>query len=231
MTQETPRFERFLESAARAVSGTGIHPVAILQQVQAAGEAAIRDGAVPNRYRIRVSQHDADGVGRLERSLRSGIERMLDELMQRRHLNRLGEWDVTFEPTRELSAGEVRVTAAFAEGAHRDLATEHVLARPTEVITRVKGTVLVLPDGARIRVTHAPFVIGRAQGCDLVIPDLSISRRHAVIQAVQGRPLVLRDVESRNGISVYGERVEELDLVPGAAFELGDIGFAVEEER
>ncbi len=231
MTQETPRFERFLESAARAVSGSGIHPIAVLQQVQAAGETGVRDGAMPNRYRIRVSQNDAVGITRLEGSLRSGIERMLDEMMQQRHLSRLGEWDIAFEPTPELSAGEVRVSAVFAEEAHRELATERALARPTEVITRLRGTVLVLPDGARIRVTHAPFVIGRAQGCDLVIPDLSISRRHAVIHAGPGRPPVLRNLESRNGIAVRGEQVVELELDPGSVFELGDVSFTVEEEE
>lgn len=76
-------------------------------------------------------------------------------------------------------------------------------------------------------VTHAPFFIGRAAGCDLVLPDLSISRRHAVIR-VDGEGVVLVDMDSRNGITVNGARVEQFGLYDGARFMLGDIEFVVE---
>jgi hypothetical protein len=232
MTQDSPRLERFLEQAARAFSGVGLHPIRILQQAQEAAQTGVRDGAMPNRYRILVAPAERERLRRLERTLRQGIERMLDEQMAQQQLSRLAEWDIDFDGLPSLSTGEVRVVASFAETAHRPANAGQISARITEVITRVRGTVLVLPDGGRSRVSHVPFVIGRAQGCDLVVPDLSISRRHAVIRAQANGTLLLSDLESRNGITAdSGERVEQLVLSPGTAFQLGDARFAVEAEQ
>ena len=230
MTQPGPRFERFLEQAARAVSGTGHHPIAILQRVQAAAENGLRDSAVPNRYRVEYSGADGSRVARIERLLISGIEQMLDEMVEERHLSRLASWDVNLLATPALAPGEIRVHASFSQPAHRGLAPSELLDRRTQVITRVQGTVLVLGDGTRVRVQHTPFVIGRANGCDLVVPDLSVSRRHAVIRSEAAGPLVLHDLESRNGIVVSGERVAELPLIPGAMFALGEASFTVEAD-
>jgi len=228
MTQETPRFERFLEQAARAVSGTSLHPISVLQRVQAAAESAIRGEAIPNRYRIEVSAADYQSLQGIEQSLTAGVTRMLDEMVGQRRLTRLAEWDIAFVERERLAPGEVRVGASFAEPAHRDAAAQETLDRRTQIITRVRGTTLVLADGTRVRVLHTPFVIGRAPGCDLVVADLSISRRHAVIRSDAAGPLVLHDLDSRNGVVVGGERVAELALRPGVGFALGDQAFTVE---
>lgn len=230
MTQPGPRLERFLEQAARAVSGTGLHPIAILQRVQAAAEGGIRDSSIPNRYRVECSGADRPRVARLEPQLLSGIQRMLSEMAAERNLRRLAEWDIEFAVLPGLAPGEITVEATFAEPAHREAVAPEVLDRRTQVITRVRGTVFALGDGTRVRVLHTPFVIGRAPGCDLVVPDMSVSRRHAVVRSEAAGPLVLHDLESRNGITVRGQRVTELQLSPGTVFTLGEAEFAVEAE-
>lgn len=226
MTQDSPRFERFLEQAARVVSGAGLHPVAILQQVQGAAEAGIRDGAIPNRYRISVASQDSGRIRRLESSLRTSIHRMLEDTAARRGLTPIADWDISFE-VGSVAPGSVRVAADYADPSHRESARTDLAARPTEVITRLSGVALVLEGGGRINITHAPFFIGRAAGCDLVLPDLSISRRHAAVRS-DGQGLVLVDMESRNGITVNGARVPQLGLYDGLRFMLGDVEFAVE---
>ncbi len=228
MTQPGPRLERFLEQAARAVSGTGLHPIAVLQRVQEAAERAIRDASIPNRFRVEFSAVDRSRMARIERQLVSGIERMLDEMTAERGLARLAPWDITLIEGEGVGAAEVRVTATFAQPAHREVASPDSLERRTQVITRVRGTVLVLSDGTRVRILHTPFVIGRAPGCDLVVPDLSVSRRHAVVRSDAAGPLVLHDLESRNGVAVGEARVSELPLTPGATFSLGEATFTVE---
>ncbi len=50
------------------------------------------------------------------------------------------------------------------------------------------------------------MVIGRHSGCDLILPDVSISRRHAVFKA-RGKVVVFEDQGSRNGSCVNGEVV------------------------
>jgi hypothetical protein len=230
MTQETPRFERFLEQAARAVSGAELHPISVLQRVQAAAEGEIRGDAIPNRYRIEVGPADYQSLRRIEQSLIAGVARMLDEIASQRELTKLAAWDIALAERELLAPGNVRVAAAFAEPAHREIAAQETLDRRTQVITRVRGTTLALSDGTRVRVLHTPFVIGRAPGCDLVVADLSISRRHAVIRSDAAGPLVLHDLDSRNGVVVEGKRVPELALQPGVRFALGDQAFTVEAD-
>jgi DNA-binding NtrC family response regulator len=61
-------------------------------------------------------------------------------------------------------------------------------------------------------------VLGRGDAADIVVPDASVSRRHAVISI--GPPLMLEDLSSQNGTR-HGDK----QLVPGEqrAFAAGDI--------
>ncbi|MBE0608411.1 MAG: DUF3662 domain-containing protein [Dehalococcoidia bacterium] len=225
---DQPRIERFLEQAARMASGAGIHPVEVLQRIQAAAEASIRDGAVANAYRVQYAPADSDRVVRLRDQLARGAGRMLDELARGRSLRQLGPWQFEFAEGVGLAAGTVRVSATYREPAHRP---ETVAVGATRVITRQRGKRLVLDDGTRVPLTHTPFVIGRGVGCDLVVPDLSISRRHAEICSGAGGSLTIRDLESRNGVILDGARIAgETELPPGAMFALGDARFWLEAD-
>ncbi|MCZ7578449.1 MAG: DUF3662 domain-containing protein [Dehalococcoidia bacterium] len=93
---DQPRIERFLEQAARMASGAGIHPVEVLQRIQAAAEASIRDGAIANAYRVQYAPADVDRIARLRDQLARGAGRMLDELANGRGLRQLGPWQFEF---------------------------------------------------------------------------------------------------------------------------------------
>ena len=225
---DQPRIERFLEQAARMASGAGIHPVEVLQRIQAAAEASVREGAIANAYRIQYAPADSDRVVRLRDQLARGAGRMLDDVARGRSLRQLGPWQFEFVEGVGLAAGTVRVSAAYREPAHRP---EAVTPGATRVITRQRGKRLVLDDGTRVPLTHTPFVIGRGVGCDLVVPDLSISRRHAEICSGADGTLTIRDLESRNGVVIDGERIDgESGLVHGATFLLGDARFWLEAD-
>ncbi len=69
---------------------------------------------------------------------------------------------------------------------------------------------------------HA-VTIGRSRGCDLVIDHPSVSRQHAEITA---SPLAIRDLDSRNGTRLRGQRVTAATATPlevGDALQLGDV--------
>lgn len=71
---------------------------------------------------------------------------------------------------------------------------------------------------------HRPFRIGRTTGCELVLPEETVSRRHAELLA--GDDLRIRDLDSTHGVFVNGERVAR------ASLELGDritVGLSVAE--
>ncbi len=79
---------------------------------------------------------------------------------------------------------------------------------------------LILPreigPGAELPITRVPFSIGRSDGCDLVVTDTRVSRRHCQLMLVDDAPYVL-DSGSRNGVYVNGERV-----TGGRALRAGD---------
>ena len=82
----------------------------------------------------------------------------------------------------------------------RAAVSEPVASRQTVLVvgTNVVATV-PLPDSGSV-------VIGRGQGCDLVVDEPSISRRHAVLQV--GPPMTIEDLGSANGTFLRDARLE-----------------------
>jgi predicted component of type VI protein secretion system len=97
---------------------------------------------------------------------------------------------------------------------------------PPQPLARLR--VLEPHGGDRIFVLHGGVLtIGRGRDNDLVLGDPRVSRRHARIQARQGR-LVLSDLESRNGTRVNGAPVEEVAIGIGDEILLGDTRLIVD---
>ena len=64
------------------------------------------------------------------------------------------------------------------------------------------------------------LVIGRDHACDVVLSDLSVSRRHARLIPRDGR-WILQDLASTNGTMVNGRPVGRCELRPGDRLVLG----------
>jgi len=62
--------------------------------------------------------------------------------------------------------------------------------------------------GQRFFIDQPEFVIGRDEGCDLVISDRQVSRRHARIRP-QGEQYALEDLGSKNGTFVNGQELSK----------------------
>jgi len=77
--------------------------------------------------------------------------------------------------------------------------------------------------GQRLLVKVPIVNIGRAEYCDLVIPDDSVSSQHAKLTRREG-VWVLTDLDSTNGTLVDGERIHgEVPIAPGAFVRFGDV--------
>ncbi len=85
------------------------------------------------------------------------------------------------------------------------------------------GRLLVVkgPDrGEMFEVSGAPITLGSGQGCDVLLTDPTISRRH--LEAAPGpEGVVLRDLGSTNGSFVQGARFQELTLGFGTEVTIG----------
>ena len=83
---------------------------------------------------------------------------------------------------------------------------------------------LVLDDGRSQRelVVRERMTVGRDPGCDISDGDPRLSRRHAEFLA-GASGLVVRDLDSRNGVRVNGRLVREATLSPGDLVEIAHL--------
>lgn len=70
-------------------------------------------------------------------------------------------------------------------------------------------------------------VIGRRGDCDLQIPLMRVSKRHCQLNRDQG-VLKVRDLGSRNGTYLNGERINEAVIQPGDYIGVGPIIFVLQ---
>jgi pSer/pThr/pTyr-binding forkhead associated (FHA) protein len=78
--------------------------------------------------------------------------------------------------------------------------------------------------GGRAQIGASGATIGRSRGCDVVIADSDVSRRHAQIVGTGGG-WAIRDLGSTNGLRVNGRAVgnEPVALGPGDRIEIGTV--------
>jgi FHA domain/Domain of unknown function (DUF1707) len=140
---------------------------------------------------------------------------------------------------------ERRVARAYAAST-RDQLDELVIDVPRAVgaestIARAAGWLSGATAGARVawREARVPrlklprlrgdLVLGRDPGCDCVLSDETVSRRHARIRR-RGDAWLLEDLGSMNGTRVNGWRVTEpVELRPGDRVSFGAARFRVSD--
>ncbi len=226
MSHDANPIERFLDRTARKLTGSRLHPLEILQSVRGSFEAAARDGIAPNGLVIHLSKGDYANYEPQVETLRESVIDVMVESSRRLGLRPYGDWYVDIKPRHVMTDGEARTRAFFAATGGQD---RDALPPPnaTRRLFRLNGVTLVLSDGRRIPVTHAPFSIGRGPGNDLVIASLAVSREHAELQR-SDTGLILTDRGSRNGIVVDGRSFQQVVLEPGMVVTLGDTTLRME---
>ncbi|HOW97747.1 MAG TPA: FHA domain-containing protein [Kiritimatiellia bacterium] len=74
-----------------------------------------------------------------------------------------------------------------------------------------------------------PITIGRSPEADVVVLDEKVSRVHCGIRLWDGE-FFIKDLKSRNGTTVNGQRVEMVKLNPGDRIRVGSTTFLFEQE-
>ncbi|HEV2253451.1 MAG TPA: FtsK/SpoIIIE domain-containing protein [Streptosporangiaceae bacterium] len=96
-------------------------------------------------------------------------------------------------------------------------------ARPVAQVTVLQG-----PDaGQRVPLPSGNFTIGRGNGCDLVLSDTLVSRRHVRLFLAPGSA-ELFDLGSANGITLNEEPVARGSWLPGDRLRIGDTMLGIE---
>ena len=97
------------------------------------------------------------------------------------------------------------------------------LSQPPKLIVRLKNRPL-----KTYNFTGKQITIGRLPENDIAIDNLSVSRKHAVIHSVRSG-YVLRDLGSKNGTLLNGEKIEHGEIKSGDAITIGkyEIAFQI----
>ena len=97
------------------------------------------------------------------------------------------------------------------------------LSQPPKLIVKLKNRPL-----KTYNFTGKQITIGRLPENDIAIDNLSVSRKHAVIHSVRSG-YILRDLGSKNGTLLNGEKVEHGELKGGEKITIGkyDIAFQI----
>jgi pSer/pThr/pTyr-binding forkhead associated (FHA) protein len=89
---------------------------------------------------------------------------------------------------------------------------------------------LMLRDGSSPRsfqLKKDSIFIGRREDCDLRIAVGDVSRKHARIQVID-EVVSIEDLGSSNGTYVNGDRVKNIQLVPGDTIQIGPVTFILQ---
>ena len=75
--------------------------------------------------------------------------------------------------------------------------------------------------GREVPLTSSTFFVGRSQNNNLVLSEKSVSRKHAVINFVDGE-YVINDLNSLKGTYINGRKIQESTLRPGDIVNIGE---------
>ncbi len=92
------------------------------------------------------------------------------------------------------------------------------------VLTAIEGPI----EGKFVVIKKSKLFIGRAGTSDVFIPDLSVSRKHAVITLSKAGLLEIEDLDSTNGIYVNNRQVRKAALKTGDAIRIGSTSLIVD---
>ena len=214
------RFEKSVEGAVNGMfskfGSKDLRPV----DLSSALERKIDDEAMamgqnrivaPNEYRFKLSTPDFDRIEQWgSETLSDELADNLTQYAKSQHYVLVGPAVVIFEEDFNLSKGDFRLSASSVQGNAAPVTTED--QNSDCPVLEIKGNQYLL--------TKDKTIIGRGTGCDIIIDDPGISRRHLEID-IEPDKVVARDLGSTNGTFVEGHLVPAATLVDGNTITIG----------
>ena len=214
------RFEKSVEGAVNGVfskfGSKDLQPEdlssALEREIDNEAMPVGRDRTVaPNEYRFKLSTPDFDHIEQW------GSETLADELADNltnyarsQHYAFVGPVVVIFEEDLDLAKGSFKLTAASVQGN----------AVPVTTDEQSQDCPLLEINGSQYLLTKEKTILGRGSGCDIVIDDPGISRKHLEID-VTPNGVIARDLGSTNGTYVEGHQVPAATLLDGNTITIG----------
>ena len=198
---------------------------------------------VPNEFTVYLSSQDRKQFAGYEESLVAELQEYLAEHARRESYALLTAPSVLVTTDEDLAVGEfgiaTRLVQAHAAPDVEAPPAELPLEQPAQTMVYRPPTVVAPPEaeeapppppeqevvtltvaGNTHEITTPRVVLGRSRGCDVPVPDVNVSRRHAELRQ-EGATYWIVDLDSTNGTAVNGKQVERERLRDGDRITLG----------
>jgi hypothetical protein len=221
----------------------------LAKEMDAHKTASVSRVYVPNEYTVYLSRQDRAKLEGYERSLEQELSGYLLEHARRRGYDLLTRPQVEFATDERLRLGEFGIQTRLVKpparegespsqgeeghtmvySAVRERQASQSKRKPAERLVETRAIVSL---GDRRYVLDGPrAAIGRGKGCECVLRDPNVSRRHAELRRAESGDWQIVDLDSTNGIKVNGRRVSTSRLSPGDEVTLGTTTFTFDIEQ
>ena len=214
------RLEKSVEGAVNGVfakfGSKDLQPVdltsALEREIDESAMPVGRERTVaPNEYRFKLSTPDFDRIEQWgSEALANELADNLTKYAKSQHYAFVGPVVVVFEEDLELSKGNFKLTSESVQGN----------AVPVTTDAQAEDCPMLEVNNSQYLLTKSKTIIGRGSGCDIVIDDPGISRKHLEID-ITDNGVIARDLGSTNGTYVEGHQVPAATLLDGNTITIG----------
>ncbi len=198
------RLEKFFERGLSRPFRSTLQPIEIGQRIvremDLARRLGVRGPITPNHIKIWLSSADAQRFEGFQQALVTELTETARQHAVAEGYNFVGPVAVEVFVDDGLHAGAISCKATFVEGR----------SEPR----------VVTAEGASYVIGPRPLIVGRLSGCDIVVNDPNVSRRHAEIWKTS-EGVAIKDLGSTNGTLVNGHRITAVSLSPVDEIEIG----------
>ena len=214
------RFEKSVEGAVNGVfakfGSKDLQPVdlssALEREIDAEAMPVGRDRTVaPNEYRFKLSTPDFDRIEQWgSETLANELADNLTQYAKSQHYAFVGPVVVIFEEDLDQTRGNFTLSSESVQGN----------AVPVTTASQSQDDPMLEINGNQYLITKEKTVIGRGSGCDIIIDDPGISRRHMEID-ITDNGVIARDLGSTNHMYIEGHQVPIATLLDGNTITIG----------
>ncbi|RSX55226.1 phosphopeptide-binding protein [Bifidobacterium dolichotidis] len=214
------RFEKSVEGAVNGVfakfGSKDLQPVdmssALEREIDKEAMPVGRDRTVaPNDYRFKFSTYDFDRIEQWgSTALANELADNLTKYGLSQHYSFVGPVVVEFMEDLDLPRGSFKLFSESKQGNAVPVATDD----------QMQDYPILEINNSQYLLTKDKTIIGRGSGCDIVIDDPGISRKHLEID-ITDNGVIARDLGSTNGTYVEGHQVPAATLLDGNTITIG----------
>lgn len=233
--------EKYIEGFFKDKFGGRVQPVEIAKklarEMRDSRRVSISKIYVPNEYTVHLYPSDWENISTFASLLSKELQEYVKQKAEEKKYTLAGPPAVKFARDETLASGSIRVESGFSEAppeeeqpAAEEEPIEHTQRfLPVKDCVRVDTAPLVYgrlqvdaghDKGKIINLSAVSIVMGRREGCDIVLNDTSVSRRHARLELHRGQ-YTISDLGSTNGTRVNGVKITTKVLEPGDVVALG----------